>query len=82
MSNIKEQEQKSREAILGFESSTDKYVGRHSYKEVAALAHVSYETAEAMCRRMKGFVREDGATFVGGQYGEYRWKAAVEAQNA
>ena len=77
MSNIKEREQKARKAILNLDSSTDKYVGRHSYKEIASLAHVDYATAECMCRRMKGFVREDGSTFVGGQYGEYRWKAAV-----
>jgi hypothetical protein len=75
MSDIKEQEKRAREVILGFESSTDKHVGRHSYKEVASLAKVSYETAEAMCRRMKGTVREDGAMFVGGQHGEYRWRA-------
>lgn len=73
MSAEKEREQKAREIILGLASSDKDH--RHSFKEIAALAHVPYTTAEAMCKRMKGFEREDGAKFVGGQYGEYRWRA-------
>ncbi|HEX3642899.1 MAG TPA: hypothetical protein VHV10_16570 [Ktedonobacteraceae bacterium] len=73
MSAEKEREQKTREVILSLEISDKDH--RHSFKEIASLAHVPYTTADAMCRRMKGFVREDGAKFVGGQYGEYRWRA-------
>jgi len=72
MSDIKEKEKKAREVILSLESS-DKD-SRHSFKEIAKLAGVDFYTAECMCRRLKGHVREDGAMFVGGQYWEYRWR--------